>query len=117
MGSRILASRLLGSKILTAGAAVWIALAGAVYAEAPTPSPDSTSPQNQRSNIPEAQKAPLSGANSFTERQARERIEKHGYRGVANLKLDQQGIWRGQAEKAGRTVSVSLDYRGNVVAQ
>jgi putative membrane protein len=29
---------------------------------------------------------------------------------------DADGIWRGQAEKDGKTTSVAVDYKGNVVA-
>lgn len=60
---------------------------------------------------------PLAGANSFTEAQARERIAASGYTAVSALKKDDQSIWRGTATKGGRTVSVALDYKGNVVAQ
>jgi hypothetical protein len=60
---------------------------------------------------------PLPGANSFTEVQARERIEAKGFTSVSGLKKDNQSIWRGTAMKDGQTVSVALDYKGNVVAQ
>jgi hypothetical protein len=60
---------------------------------------------------------PLPGANSFTESQARSRIEDRGFVGVSGLKKDDQGIWRGTAMKDGKTVNVALDYKGNVVAQ
>lgn len=64
-----------------------------------------------------SQKAPLPGANSFTEDQARQRIAKAGFEDVQQLKKDDQGVWRGQAKKAGQQVGVALDYRGNVVQQ
>ncbi len=60
---------------------------------------------------------PIAGANSFTETQARERIAKSGFSEVQNLRKDDQGIWRGQAQKNGAPVNVALDYRGNVVQQ
>jgi len=60
---------------------------------------------------------PLPGANSFTEVQARERIEAKGFTSVSGLKKDNQSIWRGTAMKDGQPVSVALDYKGNVVAQ
>jgi sporulation protein YlmC with PRC-barrel domain len=60
---------------------------------------------------------PLPGANSFTESQARSRIEENGFVGVSSLKKDDQGIWRGTAMKDGKTVNIALDYKGNVVAQ
>jgi hypothetical protein len=60
---------------------------------------------------------PVPGANSFTETQARNRIEASGYSGVVGLKKDAQSIWRGTAMKAGNTVKVALDFKGNVVSQ
>ncbi|WP_027998184.1 PepSY domain-containing protein [Sinorhizobium arboris] len=60
--------------------------------------------------------APVPGENSFTEDQARERMEKAGYTGIKGLKLDDQGIWRATATKNGRSVPIALDFQGNVVA-
>src|ERR1700712_639840 len=60
--------------------------------------------------------APVPGHNSFTEAQAKERIEKAGYSGVTALKLDDKGIWQSTATKDGKSVTVALDYQGNVVA-
>ena len=60
--------------------------------------------------------APVAGENSFTEDQARERIEEAGYAGIKDLKLDGQGIWRATATKDGKSVTVSLDYQGNITA-
>lgn len=61
--------------------------------------------------------APVPGANSFTETQARERIQDRGYSQITNLALDSQGIWRGKGMKNGQSVDVSMDYQGNVVPQ
>lgn len=57
------------------------------------------------------------GSNSFTEAQARSRIEAQGFRNVAELRKDDQGIWRGKAERDGKSVSVAIDYKGTVQAQ
>ncbi|MBA1158994.1 PepSY domain-containing protein [Microvirga mediterraneensis] len=57
------------------------------------------------------------GSNSFTEEQARSRIEAQGFRNVAELRKDDQGIWRGKAERDGKSVSVAVDYKGTVQAQ
>jgi hypothetical protein len=59
--------------------------------------------------------APLSGANSFTEAQARSRIEQLGYTNVTGLTKDTNGIWRGKATKDGQAQDLSLDFRGNIV--
>ena len=61
--------------------------------------------------------APVPGKNSFTEAQARDRLEQHGYSAVSSLQLDDQSIWRGTATKDGRSVKVALDYQGNIVGQ
>ena len=58
--------------------------------------------------------APVAGANSFTEGQAKSRIETNGYTNVSGLKKDDAGVWRGKATKCGRTVDVSVDFQGNV---
>ena len=62
-------------------------------------------------------KAPVEGKNSFTEAQAKDRIQNAGYSGVSALKLDEKGVWRGTAMKDGKSASVGLDYQGNVVTQ
>ena len=61
--------------------------------------------------------APAAGANSFTEAQAKSRIEAAGFSNVSTLTKDKDGIWRGKASKGGETVNVGLDYQGNVVAR
>jgi putative membrane protein len=60
---------------------------------------------------------PVAGANSFTEGQAKSRIESQGFTNLSGLTKDDQGIWRGNATKDGRNVSVSLDFHGDVFAQ
>jgi hypothetical protein len=60
---------------------------------------------------------PLAGANSFTEGEARNRIEARGFTAVSDLKKDDQGIWRGTAAKDGQTVKVALDFKGNVFSE
>jgi putative membrane protein len=57
------------------------------------------------------------GANSFTEGQAKSRIEKAGFTSVSDLKKDDQGIWRGTATKDGKSTPVGVDFKGNVAAQ
>lgn len=57
------------------------------------------------------------GANSFTEGQARTRIAGAGFGNVTALTKDENGIWRGHAEREGRTVDVGFDYKGQVAYQ
>jgi hypothetical protein len=61
--------------------------------------------------------APVAGANSFTEGQARSRIESNGFTNVSDLRKDAEGVWRGTATKDGRQQSVAVDFQGNVVAK
>jgi hypothetical protein len=59
--------------------------------------------------------APLPGANSFTEGQARGRLESAGMSDVTGLQKDEHGVWRGRASHNGTPTDVALDFRGNVV--
>jgi hypothetical protein len=61
--------------------------------------------------------APVEGANSFTEDQAKERITEAGYTDVTGLTSGDDGVWRGTAMKDGKSVPVALDYQGNVTAE
>ncbi len=61
--------------------------------------------------------APLEGANSFTEEQAKDRIVGAGLDLPSALTKDEKGIWRGTATKDGKSVNVAVDFKGNVVAQ
>lgn len=58
--------------------------------------------------------APVAGRNSFTEGQAKSRIEAAGYTKVTDLKKGDDGVWRGTASKGSSSVPVSLDFEGNV---
>ncbi len=57
------------------------------------------------------------GANSFTEAQVRSRLEEAGFKDIADLKKDDQGIWRGKAMQSGKSVMVGYDFKGNVASQ
>lgn len=76
-------------------------------------------PQNSAVNTSDSKNrvtatGPVKGANSFTEGEARSRIEKKGFSHVTSLKKDDNGIWRGRAMMGGQQVEVALDYQGNV---
>ena len=99
----------------------------AVFAGVATSSAQTTQPQTSQqtpptttTTVPKApaaseQQPPLSGANSFTEAQAKDRIGKAGYQSVSGLQKDEAGVWRGTAMKEGKQVKIALDFRGNVV--
>ena len=81
--------------------------------------PANNAPQNSAINSSDSSNrqatAPVAGRNSFTEGEAKSRIEKMSFSNVSNLKKDDNGVWRGRATKDGKTVDVSLDYQGNVI--
>src|SRR5690348_14593147 len=99
-------------------AAILALFASSAMAQTQNP-PAQDNPQNSAINSPDSSNrqvnAPVSGANSFTEGQARSRIEKLGFADVTNLKKDDNGVWRGRAMKGGQMVDVSVDYQGNVI--
>ena len=78
---------------------------------------DPRTPAVNTPNTPPNPAAPVAGANSFTEGQAKSRIESKGFRSVSHLKKDDTGVWRGQAMQNDKAVNVSVDFQGNVVAQ
>ena len=57
------------------------------------------------------------GANSFTKKQAADRMAKAGYTPSGELTKDKDGLWHASATKDGKTMDVSLDFKGNVNAQ
>ena len=105
MKNMILAAALVGASALTA-----------VAQTTPAPSTDAGTPAvaTPNTNNPAA---PVAGANSFTEGQAKSRIEDKGFKNVSDLKKDDNGVWRGKADQNGKAVNVSVDFQGNVVAQ
>lgn len=61
--------------------------------------------------------APLEGANSFTEDQAKDRIISMGMTAPSTMTKDDKGIWRGTATKDGKSANVAVDYKGNVISK
>lgn len=102
----ILAAALLGATAMSAAA----------QTSAPATSTDGNTPAVA---TPETKNptAPVEGANSFTEAQAKTRIEEAGYSEVKDLKKDDKGIWMASGMKDGKMVTISMDYQGNVVAK
>ena len=104
-------------KSLVLAAALALATGGAIAQTQNPPAKDG--PQNSAINTDSSSNrqagAPVAGANSFTEGEAKSRIEKMGFGNVSDLKKDDNGVWRGRAMKDGKMVDVSLDYQGNVI--
>ena len=99
-------------------AALLAFVAGGAIAQTQSP-PAKDGPQNSAINTQDSSNrqvnAPVAGANSFTQGEAKSRIEKMGFSNVTDLKKDDKGVWRGRAMKDGKMVDVSVDYQGNVV--
>ena len=104
-------------------------LAGQAFAQNTTPGNPAAAVQAQKQVPPTADgpsnpavrteqgniaTAPVAGANSFTEGEAKSRIEARGFANVTALVKDNEGIWRGKAMQNGRSVDVALDFQGNV---
>lgn len=92
----------------------FLASAAVVATAASAQTADSSHNPAVKNGAPATMSAPASGANSFTEDQARGRLEKAGYMSVGELQKDAHGVWRGTAMKQGKKVNVGLDYKGNV---
>ena len=84
---------------------------------APPANRDANTPAVNSPNSPPNPGAPVAGANSFTEGQAKSRIEDKGFKNVSGLQKDGSGVWRGKADQNGKAVNVTVDFQGNVVAR
>lgn len=102
-------------KLLLATALVSASALGAFAQTATTPTTDGDTPAVATPDSKNAT-APVEGANSFTEEQAKERIAEAGYSDITGLMLDDKGVWQAKAMKDGKAVGVALDYQGNIVA-
>ena len=90
-------------RLMTLVAALAISTTAALAQTPAVKSPNTTNPA-----------APVPGANSFTEGQAKSKIEASGYTQVSDLKKDPNGVWTGTAMKGGSKVTVKVDFQGNV---
>jgi hypothetical protein len=100
-------------------AGIGIALLATTAWAQTAPTNSSTTPPAIATNKGESNTtaAPVPGSNSFTESEARNRLEKFGYTNVSDLKKDDKSIWHGKATKDGKSMDVSLDYQGNITSQ
>ena len=87
-------------------AAILVFTAGGAFAQTNAPAVATSTTQSPA--------APIKGANSFTEGQAKSRIEAAGFTDISGLMKDKDGIWHGKASKAGSMVTVNMDYHGNI---
>ncbi len=90
------------------------ALLAATAATAQTPPAQSGPGNNAVNGSQNNSDKPVAGRNSYTEGQAKSKIEDSGFSAVTDLKKDDNGIWRGKATKGGTVTPVSVDFQGNV---
>jgi periplasmic protein CpxP/Spy len=111
--------RRLGFATLAVLSALTTATMAQTSATQPPNNSDSSNPAvtHKPADSPQTTGAVQPGANSFTEAQARSRLEAQGFSNVTELRKDDQGIWRGKAQRDGKSVSVGIDYKGTVQTQ
>jgi hypothetical protein len=102
---------LLSSSLLILAVPAW------AQQSVPPANPNAHNPAINSPNSGPNPGAPAEGANSFTEGQAKSRIEAKGFSNISGLRKDASGVWRGTAMKGGKQANVSVDFQGNVVAQ
>jgi hypothetical protein len=96
-----------------------VALSLGISAGALAQAPAAPGPGNSAVQTPNAPQPanPVAGANSFTEGQAKSRLESQGFSEISDLRKDDQGVWRGKAKKGASSMEVSVDFQGNVVTR
>jgi len=93
-----------------------IIVAGAAFAQTTATAPRVNSPAVIATSPDAKVTPPVAGANSFTEAEARRRLEANGYIKVTDLRKDDNSVWHGKATKGRTLVNVALDYQGTIVA-
>jgi hypothetical protein len=90
--------------------------AAAACAAACQPDSDKTNPAiaTEEAQADREAAAPASGASSFTEDQARQRIIDAGYTDVSTLTKAADGSWQATATLNGQSTAIVVDYQGNV---
>lgn len=95
-----------------------LAVCGISAAHAQPVAHDNAAPNPAMKSPDHMTKAPLAkGANSFTQGEAKSRLEKAGYANVSDLNKDADGLWQASATRHGKPVKVALDYKGNVATR
>ena len=54
------------------------------------------------------------GSNSYTEGQARSRMESNGFSAINNLRKDDNGFWRATATHGSTSGDVAMDFQGRI---
>jgi hypothetical protein len=96
--------------VFTLTAALLVAGAAGAQAQPAQSGPGNNAINSDQNNS----NKPVAGRNSYTEGQAKSKIEDAGYTNVGELEKDDNGVWRGRASKGGTSTNVSVDFQGNV---
>ncbi|PZO00905.1 MAG: hypothetical protein DCF28_10700 [Alphaproteobacteria bacterium] len=113
---------MLRTTLALAATTLLLASCGNSEGEAPVEGPAVSAPETPMNPAVDTQESAQQdsltpGANSFTEGQAREAMEKQGYSISGPLTQGEDGIWKGQASLSGAApTTVSVDYKGVVSA-
>jgi len=90
------------------------ALSGPVSAQTAAPAATTV----DLSATPKIDAGPLArGANTLTEKQVERRLLRAGLSDISDLALDENGIWRGKAVRAGARLNVGVDRLGDISTQ
>jgi len=85
-------------------------------AQTTSPADSSTTPRaaarTDSAIVPAAQLE--TGSNSYTEGQARSRLEANGFSAISNLRKDDHGFWRAAAMHSGTSGDVAMDFQGRI---
>jgi hypothetical protein len=96
----------------------WGAIAQTAPAQpAAKASPNTTGDETKKQEGSGSSAEATEGRNSFTEGQAKSRIEKSGFSDVTGLAKDDKGVWNGKATKDGKQVNVQVDFQGDVLVR
>ena len=115
---RALLAAVAGAALLTSTAMAQNSPPGGSSNNAVNPTGNMTSTVNASGTVDVVAPSALEkGANSFTESQARSRIESAGFAAVTGLHKDDAGVWRGTATRDGKSMAVGFDYKGTIGAQ
>jgi len=103
--------------LMLGGLAAGLAIAPNADAQITAPSGTATTTPRaaERSDnavVPAAQLE--AGANSYTEGQARSRLEANGFSAISNLRKDDNGFWRATAMRSGTAGDVAMDFQGRI---
>lgn len=104
----------LTSVVMAVGA---LAAGGIANAGGPVSPPSSAQNDPINTDANKTEKAQTPGSTSFTKSQAKGHIESAGYTDVTGLVKTSDGFWTGNAKKGGKSVKVSVDYKGAVSAK